>query len=247
MVEDDEKVAGYTGFQSFAALRAFCRYLGPGEDHLFYSTKHAENAEPVNHRCRQRSLPLLEELFMTLVHLRLGLMENDLAYRFGTSQPTVFRTLCTWMNFLYLKLKEVPLWAPKALVQANMQKQFKRMYSTTRVVVDATEIYIQKPHLPWLQRMTFSSYKNSNNYKTLVGISHEGVITFVSLLFPGSISDKELTRQSGILDLLEPGDSVMADRGFNIEEDLLLRGAQLNIPPFLRGKVQLSGIELFYS
>ena len=92
--------------------------------------------------------------------------------------------------------------------------------------------------------MTFSSYKNSSTYKALVGISPEGVITFVSSLFPGSISDKELTRQSGILDLLEPGDSVMEDRGFNIEEDLLLRGVQLNIPPYLRGKVQLSGTEL---
>ena len=32
----------------------------------------------------------------------------------------------------------------------------------------------------------------------------------------------------------------MADRGFDIEEDLTLRGVRLNIPPFLRGKAQLS-------
>ena len=106
-----------------------------------------------------------------------------------------------------------------------MPQQFKQKYPTTRVVLDATEIHIQKPHLPELQRMTFSNYKNSNTYKSLVGISPEGVITFVSSLFPGSISEKELIRQSGILDLLEPGDSVMADRGVNIEEDLLLSGA----------------------
>ena len=36
----------------------------------------------------------------------------------------------------------------------------------------------------------------------------------------------------------------MADRGFDIEEDLLLRGVQLNIRPFLRGKTQLSMPEL---
>lgn len=63
---------------------------------------------------------------------------------------------------------------------------------------------------------------------------------YPSSLFPGCISDKELTRRSGILDLLEPGDSVMADRGFDIEEDLILCGVKLNIPPFLRGKGQLS-------
>ena len=36
----------------------------------------------------------------------------------------------------------------------------------------------------------------------------------------------------------------MADRGFDIEEDLLLKGVQLNIPPFLWGRVQLYENEL---
>ena len=36
----------------------------------------------------------------------------------------------------------------------------------------------------------------------------------------------------------------MVDRGFEIEEDLLLIGAHLNVPPFLSGKSQLSGFEL---
>ena len=44
---------------------------------------------------------------------------------------------------------------------------------------------------------------------------------------------------SGILDLLEPGDSVMALRGFEIQELLLSKKASLNIPPFLRCKDQL--------
>ena len=42
--------------------------------------------------------------------------------------------------------------------------------------------------------MTFSNYKNRNTFKALVGISPDGVITFVSPLYPGSISDKQLTR-----------------------------------------------------
>ena len=39
---------------------------------------------------------------------------------------------------------------------------------------------------------------------------------------------------------LEPGDSVMADRHFIIEEDLVLHGVHLNIPPLLHGKEQLT-------
>ena len=51
-----------------------------------------------------------------------------------------------------------------------------------------------------------------------MGISPSGAITVVSKLFPGCLSDKELTGCSGLLDLLEQVDSVMADRGFDIEE-----------------------------
>ena len=72
-------------------------------------------------------------------------------------------------------------------------------------------------------------------------ISPSGAVTFVSSLYPGFISDKELTHRSGLLDLLEVGDSVMADRGFDIQEELALL---LNIPLFLRGKKQLSSNEL---
>ena len=73
------------------------------------------------------------------------------------------------------------------------------------------------PSLPELQQLTFSSYMNHNTYNA---ISLSGVIIFVSDLYPGSISDKEFTSQCGLLNLLENGDSVMADRGFEIKEDL---------------------------
>ena len=165
-------------------------------------------------------------------------MEQDIADRFGISQSTVSGITTAWINFLYLQFKQVSLWLNKDVIQSFMPKSFRDQYPSTRVIIDATEIYVEQPRLPELQQMTFSNYKNDNTYKTLIGISPCGAITFVSNLFPGSISDKELTRKSGILDLLEPGDSVMADKGFDIEEYIIPLGVKLNIPPFLRGKAQ---------
>ena len=44
----------------------------------------------------------------------------------------------------------------------------------------------------------------------------------------------------GILQLLEEGDSVMADRGFEIQDLLAKKKVYFNIPPFMRCKHQLS-------
>ena len=78
-----------------------------------------------------------------------------------------------------------------------MPKIFQELYPNTRVILDATEIYVQKPALPDLQQMTFSNYKNNNTYKVLVGIAPVGTITLISDLYAGGISDKELTKRSG--------------------------------------------------
>lgn len=45
------------------------------------------------------------------------------------------------------------------------------------------------------------------------------------------MSDRQLTQESGLLELLE-GDSVMADKGFTISDLLKTKGCTLNIPPF---------------
>ena len=64
-----------------------------------------------------------------------------------------------------------------------------------------------------------------------MGIAPNGAITFLSKAWGGRASDKKITTESGFLDLLDPDDLVMADRGFPIQEDLLIRGAKLLIPP----------------
>ena len=56
----------------------------------------------------------------------------------------------------------------------------------------------------------------------------------MSILYGGNASDRYITENCGILDLLEKDDALMADRGFNIRDLCLQRGAKLIIPPFTR-------------
>ena len=84
-----------------------------------------------------------------------------------------------------------------------------------------------------------SIQKSYNTAKGLLGISPAGYPTFESELYAGCSSDKQITKDCGILNLLESGDQVMADRGFDIENEMP-PGVGLNIPPFLDGAPQLS-------
>lgn len=65
----------------------------------------------------------------------------------------------------------------------------------------------------------------------------------MSLLFKGSISDKRLVEQSGLLEKLE-GDELMADKDFKIDDILALCGVCLTIAPFLGGQKQMSAGEV---
>ena len=51
--------------------------------------------------------------------------------------------------------------------------------------------------------------------------------------------DKCVTKCSGLLEKLEPGDNIIADRGFDIA-DILPSGITLNIPTFNGGRDQLN-------
>ena len=58
------------------------------------------------------------------------------------------------------------------------------------------------------------------------------------------MSDKVITQQSGFLKKVEYGDDIIADRGFNVGEDIAVSGGRLLIPAFTRGKAQLSQEEV---
>jgi len=70
---------------------------------------------------------------------------------------------------------------------------------------------------------------------------------FVSKAYGGRASDNFITKSSGFLEYLLPGDEVMADRGFTIGEELCARQVKLNIPAFMKGRTQLSAQETIAS
>ena len=78
-----------------------------------------------------------------------------------------------------------------------------------------------------------------NTWKKLICITPAGTISFISKCYGGCASDRFITEDCHILDKLQYGDNLMADKGFNINL-LISKGSKLIIPPFLREKQRFS-------
>ena len=179
-----------------------------------------------------------EAFLLTLMRLRRGFDLQHLGTLFGVSQTTACRIVTTWVHFLAQHLDFLIVWPTQEQLRNRRIAAFKYFHKTI-AIIDCTEFFIQKPSSTSAQRKTWSSYKHHNTLKLLVSCTPSGTITFVSELFTGNISDKQIVNRSGFLSQIKPGNNVMADRGFLIRDFLVLRGATLTVPPFAHGK-QLS-------
>ena len=180
-------------------------------------------------------LPLADQLLMTLMKLRCNFSALDLAVRFDVSTATVTNVTRTFIKLLHELIFEGMMMhcgLPSLRKAKSSLPECFRPFQNCRIVLDCTEVQIAIPGLMANQCSTFSHYKQRNTFKALVGVAPNGSIIFASELFPGSVSDKEIVRHSGVLETLKPGDMVMADKGFLIR-DLLPAGVSLNLPPFL--------------
>ena len=57
------------------------------------------------------------------------------------------------------------------------------------------------------------------------------VTLIVSKGWGGRVTDKYLTLNCGYMDVVQRGETILADRGFPIREEALLRGVNVIIPP----------------
>ncbi|KAK2153699.1 hypothetical protein NP493_2271g00004 [Ridgeia piscesae] len=240
--DNDAKCKFYTGL-TWDQFMCVWNYLGSAKDKVCYWNQQLKTGEksPSKRPGVRRKLSPLNEFFLMMVRLRVGLLNTDLAYRFGISPSSVSKIVTSWIQFLYLQFGRMrnKMFASRQLLKHNMPPCFAK-FKGIRVIIDCCEFFVEQSTHFRRQGNLYSSYKNHSTFKCLIGISPNGGVMFVSDAFEGSMSDNDIVKKSGFLDKLDAGDLILADRGFTIRDMLYAKQVDLNIPPFLQGRNRLT-------
>ena len=236
----DDDIKFWTGFYSYSSLIYFYNgFILPNKASMKYWGTNNTNVQRQFKTSKDHQLSPIDELFLTLIKLKRASANEDLAERFYLSSKYVSSIVITCVNLMAVTFRKTNTWLSKKKVRKLMPNIFKPIYSDVRVIVDCTELEIERPSDFEIQSATYSTYKSRNTVKGLIGLSPTGVTMFLSDLMEGSVSDNDITFQSGLVSKLEKGDAIMADRGWTNKTALSRHGIKLVVPHFLQDRAQL--------
>lgn len=221
--KNNKVVHFYTGLENFQKLLVVFNTLG----RFVHRLKYVYGDPPSR-------IDKFEQFFITLLLLRRHKPIAEIAMMYEVTIKHIYNIFITWIRFMSLQWKNLDLWIDKESVRTYMPFSFYDKYPSTRVILDATEIPVKKPKLPFAQQVTFSSYKNRNTLKFLVGITPSGLISYVSPCYGGSATDRQIIEQSSILNRFDYNDEIMVDKGLNVQDIFIPYGVKVNMPSFFK-------------
>ncbi|KAJ8670901.1 hypothetical protein QAD02_002160 [Eretmocerus hayati] len=215
-------VLHFTGLESYEKFELVLLSLGPGAYHLKYVRKNI----------REISVP--NQFFLVLWKLRRNECDLTLATHFGIDRRAVGNIFIPWILFMSQHWSLIDIWPNRDLVDFFLPESFKNNYPALRVIIDGTEFEIQKPSNPRDQQSTFSVYKHRNTYKAVLGCTGAGLISYCSPAYGGSTTDRQIVERSELMTKCDPGDLVMADRGFDVQDYFAPFNVTCMIPTFVK-------------
>ncbi|XP_056644799.1 uncharacterized protein LOC130450446 [Diorhabda sublineata] len=183
--------------------------------------------------CKASKVDKKTSFLITLVKLKTGLSFTALAVIFNIHRTTSHRIFVKHIQQLNILLQNFIVWPSKSTIRASLPESFKRHYPDTRVIIDCTEVYTEVPPEVNQKVLMYSEYKHHHTVKFMVGCTPDGFITYVSKYYGGRVGDCFITNDCGLVDLIAPGDVVLADKGFpRIKTQVENKNAIFIMPPF---------------
>ena len=174
--------------------------------------------------------------------LRLAPLLEDLAFRFQISSGSASSIFITWVKLCSKELIVLIInYFGQVAIKLRKHCLAALERYTPKFRVSSTVLNALLQH-----RVVWISLQQCGvNTSTTIpsrrwfAITPNGAVSYVSPAYGGRATDICIVKDSGFLKLLEPYHEVMADRGFKIREELIMRMSTLCIPQSKAAAMQM--------
>ena len=209
----------YTGFNTTHIFVKTAKYIMTNTELKFESEKGISLVD-------KRTLVSIDGFLLTTMKLRLNLKNKDLSKRLRIRYCRVTSIFVLWLDAMR---RTIGLGIKLGTNDISEKKDTAA--SQPRILIDCTELSICTPRDSDVKKYTQSGTKNGDTVKFLVAVTPESQFAFISSVYGGTASDKEVVMTSKILDSLDPFDVILADRNCNIQEECDERNLNLLLSP----------------
>lgn len=187
-------------------------------------------------------------ILMCLQKIKQNLSFAVLAFDYALSASHCGRIFNKTISVMAKALEKFVVWSDNDVIEHRLPIAFRANFKEVTSIIDCFEIQIQKPSNAVHQSHTWSQYKQCNTIKYLVSSTPDGIVNFISEGFGGRISDLEIIKCSGYLDVLPENSVVMADRGFKSIETLLsAKKCRLVRPPSVSADEEMTAEDVHFT
>ncbi|XP_046736570.1 uncharacterized protein LOC124405587 [Diprion similis] len=226
LIKSDRQLSTLTGIENFTILERIVDIV-----HI------------MNPNIADSKSTVQEQILMTYIKLKQNASYALLAiFSRMYSAQSCKRIFLRMLDVLSRVLRVAIPFPSKTEISRNIPTCFEG-FEDVRVVLDCTEIFLQKPKNLCCQILTYSFYKGTYTVKFMTGVTPAGMISFISKPYGGRSSDKAIFVESNLLEKLQANDAVMVDKGFLIDDICKKNDLKLIRPPFLKKQKQFSSVD----
>ncbi|XP_048477325.1 uncharacterized protein LOC125488369 [Rhincodon typus] len=172
----------YTGFENYAKFDAFLRFVTQDAG-LCAGKIRGQPAHEGPEGGAHGTLSHGDQLLLVLARLRLGLLLQDLAFRFRVSETTVSRVWLNWTDVIRTRLLQIPVTCSLKYIQSFEPKRvLKHQGGETLTLLDCTDLIFeaQAKDRGARPRGLFRPYRSHYSRCGYVVVSQSGYLTFAS-------------------------------------------------------------------
>ena len=168
-------------------------FLGPAKYHL-----QVWGREPgfVNSQIRELSVEC--QFLLVLLILRRNKTFEECSFQFGVSDTLISQIFKTWLAFFRARFKDIQDYCTVKLKDLpKTPKPFRnKLLRNVRFSLDCTEFKCQSTKNYREQGNNWSDYKKHTTMKSAIMVGPTGFLSRISKLAQGSMSDREIFKQS---------------------------------------------------